>query len=75
MTAQWSTVDQPIALQGNTTGKTTDGKTAYFMGSFGVSNASGTMVATGTYVTAIEKINGEWLCTLDFWYWDGPNPW
>jgi ketosteroid isomerase-like protein len=55
--------------------KITDGNVAFVIASFGVTDASGTVVATGQFITAAEKINGEWLATMDFWYWDGAAPW
>jgi ketosteroid isomerase-like protein len=60
---------------GETYKKITDGKVAFVSASFGASDSSGTVVATGQFITAAEKINGEWLATMDFWYWDGPAPW
>ena len=44
-----------------------EGNTGWTSGTFAVNDASGATVATGKYLTAYERIDGEWQLVRDIW--------
>ena len=44
-----------------------EGNTGWTSGTFTVTDASGATVATGKYLTAYERIDGEWQLVRDIW--------
>ncbi len=52
-----------------------DGNTGWTTGTFAVTDSSGATVGTGKYLTAYERINGEWQIVRDIWNSDASaNP-
>jgi ketosteroid isomerase-like protein/predicted SnoaL-like aldol condensation-catalyzing enzyme len=49
-----------------------DGDLGWASGTFAVSDSSGAVVGTGKYVSAHERINGEWQMVRDIWNSDAP---
>jgi ketosteroid isomerase-like protein len=52
-----------------------DGNTGWASGTFAVNDSSGAVIGTGKYLSAHERINGEWQLVRDIWNMDASaNP-
>ena len=57
-----------------TTGLEISGDTAWMSGTYAVTDAKGTSVDVGKYLSVHKKTNGAWLYIRDTWNSDNPPP-
>ena len=57
-----------------TTGIGVNGDMAWMSGNYAVTDASGTTVDVGKYLSVHKRINGQWLYVRDTWNSDNPPP-